>query len=205
MNFGYMLRFIAISVGVGLGTAVGCGGANSSDLLDPSGGPGPLGDSGGNPPGQDGGGGSDTGSGSDTGTDANPPGQDSGPPASRGVRCDNGSSTERFCSGGQPLCCISTNFIGTKSYSCLSAGGDCGPDSSHVPARCDSNDDCRQGQRCCGHLTGSNQDQHFDRISCEQDQCSGESVQVCTTDDDCRGGAQCKGTDPQNSIYHFCQ
>ncbi|WP_394844132.1 hypothetical protein LZC95_44650 [Pendulispora brunnea] len=200
MNFGYILRFAAISVGVGLGTAVGCGGANSSDLLDSTG-PGSGGDGGGNPPGQDGGGGGDSGQGRDTGTDASEP-PDSGP-QSRGVRCyDN--SPERYCSGGQPLCCISTNFLGSKTYACGQAAG-C-PNSDQFPARCDSNDDCpRQGQRCCGHLTGSGSDQHFDRISCEQERCDSDSLQVCTTDADCRGSEQCTGIDSENRIYRYCR
>ncbi|WP_394833673.1 hypothetical protein LVJ94_44920 [Pendulispora rubella] len=203
MNFGYMLRFAAISVGVGLGTAVGCGGANSSDLLDPNG-PGPGSDGGGNP-GFDSGGGRDTGSGSDTGTDANEPEEDSGQPL-RGVRCDNGSGTQKLCSGGQPLCCIERAIFG-KSYSCLGSGGDCQPSSTRWSMRCDSNDDCTQGRRCCGHLSdnGGGQ-QHFDRISCDAtERCGADSVQVCTTDEDCRGSDRCSGIDPENSVYRFCQ
>jgi len=209
MNFGYILRFATISLAVGVATVVGCGGASPNDLLTGGGPPGSGddgstggGDSGNNPP-PERDSGRDSGQGSDTGADVGPPEDDSGVPD--GVRCDDGNSDppSRICTAGTPICCIASGVVIGGRYDCISTNASCSRSDS-VRVACDSDADCSNGRRCCGHQ--SDQDKSFDQVTCDDvNHCDQGRLHLCHSTEDCGGNGQCTGVDSVNKAYHYCQ
>ncbi|WP_394827850.1 hypothetical protein [Pendulispora albinea] len=120
-----------------------------------------------------------------------------------GIRCDNGNGPPPgvSCSPRAQVCCITTPFLGPRTYRCA-ATTECPGSSTDVRVACDEDRDCSGAQRCCGTLDGD----RFTRITCDAlNRCPTGQFHLCQSDADCGPGSACTGLDTVHKIYRYCK
>ena len=194
MKLAYMLRLVAIATATGLVLVVGCGGANSSDLLDTN--PSNSSNSGSDGGGDGGGSSGDSGGGGGDDSGNPQPGDDSG--SGPGIRCDDGSTTAptKTCSPDATQCCIGTDLFGNPVYDCTARGTN---NCNGIAVECNRDLDCPEGDRCCEHLSNN----RLASITCDSvDTCAVHHI--CDTRADCSSNETCTGK-ISGYAYHYCR
>jgi hypothetical protein len=193
--FGKNVSLVLVPLAVGFAVAVGCGGANGSDLLT----------------GDGGGGSSSSGSGHDSGggdgskdaTSENPVTMD------MGVNCPG----QGFCMVPAQVCCLDTSGGGSQ-FSCTSSDAGGGDDASGGCAAlsipCDDATDCAAagspGDVCC--VTAGSNDAASEVACVAPDQCSSQGhARVCNPmgpPDQCPNGKTCRASTKTLPGFYLC-